>query len=71
MFWSIINEADVLYDESSIKATNSLRSSNPYDYLCKGYYIDNASMFGGKNFVDYNSNFSGDRTGSDIHFSNI
>ena len=31
MFWSIINEADVLYDESSIKATNSLRSSNPYD----------------------------------------
>ena len=68
MFWSIINENDILFDEKTIEATNSVRSSNPYDYLRTGYFIDNASMFGGKNFVDYNSNFSGFGTSTHIHF---
>ena len=71
MFWSIISEADVMFDNASIRATDSVRSSNPYDYVRKGYYVDNASMFGGKNFVDYNSNFSGYRTGSDLYPANF
>lgn len=71
MFWSIINENDILFDEKNIEATNSVRSSNPYDYLRKGYFVDNASMFGGENIVDYNSRFSSYRTSVNIHISNI
>ncbi|MCI9642413.1 MAG: hypothetical protein HFJ98_06455 [Eubacterium sp.] len=71
MFWSIINENDILFDEKSIEATNTVRSSNPYDYLRKGYFVDNASMFGGENIVDYNSCFSSYRTSLNIHISDI
>lgn len=71
MFWSIISEADVMFNEGSINAVNSLRSSNPYDYLRKGYFIENASMFGGKDFVDFNSNISGDRTSPDFYIADI
>ena len=31
MFWSIINENDILFDEKTIEAVNSVRSSNPFD----------------------------------------
>ncbi|MDE6751437.1 MAG: hypothetical protein K2J59_01515 [Eubacterium sp.] len=71
MFWSIINENDILFDEKSIEVTNTVRSSNPYDYLRKGYFVDNASMFGGENIVDYNSCFSSYRTSLSIHISDI
>lgn len=71
MFWSIVSENDILFDEKNIEAVNSVRSSNPYDYLCKGYHVENASMFGGKNFVDYNSNFSSFGTGSDLFTARI
>ena len=71
MFWSIISEADVMFNENTINAVNSLRSSNPYDFLRKGYFIDNASMFGGKDIVDFNSNFSGDRTSPDVYITHI
>ncbi len=53
MFWSIINENDILFDEKSIEATNTVRSSNPYDYLRKGYFVDNASMFGGRRLCPF------------------
>ena len=71
MFWSVISEADVIFDEKTIRAQNSLRSSNPYDYLRGGYYVDNASMFGGKDFVDFNSDFSSYRTSSVLHTADI
>ena len=71
MFWSIINENDILFDEKTIEATNSVRSSNPYDYLRTGYFVENASMFGGKNIVNYNSNFSSYRTSVNVHISDI
>ncbi|MDE6413448.1 MAG: hypothetical protein K2K42_06150 [Eubacterium sp.] len=60
-----------MFDEKTIEAKNCIRSSNPYDYLRNGYFIDNASMFGGKNIVDYNSNISSYRTSFNIHISNI
>ena len=71
MFWSIISEADVIFDEKTIKAENALRSSNPYDYLRTGYYVDNASMFGGKDFVDLNSYIPSYRTSPDFHTADI
>ena len=71
MFWSVISEADVIFDEKTIKARNSLRSSNPYDYLREGYFVDNASMFGGKDFVDFNSDFSSNRTSPVVHIADI
>ncbi|MCH5317188.1 MAG: hypothetical protein J1E05_04370 [Eubacterium sp.] len=71
MFWSIISEADVIFDEKTIRAENSLRSSNPYDYLRKGYYVDNASMFGGKDFVNFNSDNSGYWTSPDLYTADI
>lgn len=60
MLYSIINECDIFYTEA--KCNNQIRSSNPYDYIRKGYYLDNAALFGGYDNVDYNSNFSGNRT---------
>ncbi|MGN1123752.1 MAG: hypothetical protein ACI4RR_05355 [Eubacterium sp.] len=67
MLWSIINEADVFYCQSlSNVGSAQIRSSNPYDYIRNGYYLDNASMFGGKDSVSFNSNISGNRTGSDL-----
>lgn len=67
MIWSIISENDILASQNSVVSDNSIRSSNPYDYLRMGYYLDNASMYGGKNFVNYNSNISGDRTSPELH----
>ena len=32
------------------------RSSNPYDYIRAGYYLDNAALFGGNNNVSFNFN---------------
>jgi len=66
MLWSVINEQDIFYNANSFSACNSVRSSNPYDYVCAGYFVDNASMFGGKNFVNLNCNFSGNGTGCNI-----
>ncbi|MCH5320777.1 MAG: hypothetical protein J1E36_03375 [Eubacterium sp.] len=62
MIYSIISENDIFYTPAS--AVNSIRSSNPYDYIRQGYYLDNASLYGGKDYVDFNCNFSGNRTGN-------
>lgn len=60
MLHSIINEYDIFYTQP--KLTNQIRSSNPYDYIRQGYYLDNAALFGGNDSVNYNSDFSGNRT---------
>ncbi len=69
MLWSVINETDIFFDKNSIITNDSVRSSNPYDYLRMGYFLDNASIFGGKDFVDFNSNISSNRSSDSIHFS--
>lgn len=71
MFWSIISESDITFSDKSIHCDNSIRSSNPFDYLRKGYYIDNASLFGGENVVDFNSDFSSNRAGGNIHIPGV
>ena len=76
MFWSIVSENDVflpceeLTNGIAVTAARA-RSSNPYDYLRGGYYLDNAVMFGGKNIVNFNCRFSGYRSGTDLHFSDF
>ena len=46
------------------------RSTNPYDYIRTGYYIDNAQFFGGKNNVDFNCNIPGTIPSGVPNFSN-
>lgn len=72
MIWSVISEGEIFLEASNcagVSSCSSIRSSNPYDYLRRGYYVDGASMFGGKNIVDYNSDIPGNRPGSDLYFS--
>lgn len=72
MIWSVVSGNDIFYDFQNTTAVVSKgRSSNPYDYIRCGFCLDNASMFGGKNIVDYNSDISGNRSGVDLSFSLI
>ncbi|MDD6604123.1 MAG: hypothetical protein PUE73_07340 [Eubacteriales bacterium] len=56
---TIVNPVDVYYPLGDCSTGNSVRSSNPYDYIRGGYYLDNATLFGGSNNVNLNCNFSG------------
>lgn len=69
MIYSIISENDIFY--TPVLQEDYVRSSNPYDYIRPGYFLDNASLFGGKDNVDYNCNFSGYRTGSHLDSSGV
>lgn len=70
MIWSVVCEGEIFASNSQPAADNGAsRSSNPYDYLRCGYFLDNASLFGGKNFVDFNSDISSHRSGADLYFS--
>lgn len=72
MIWSVVNECDIFFDmQNHTCSAAKMRSSNPYDYIRCGFCLDNASMFGGKDIVDYNSDFSGNRSGIDLSFSLI
>ena len=65
MLYTIININEVLADYGGNGGRRGYLSSNPFDYIRAGYYLDNASLFGGLNNVNYNCNFkrhtSGDR----------
>ncbi|MCD7797370.1 MAG: hypothetical protein LUG95_07200 [Clostridiales bacterium] len=64
MLWTVINESDVFYSPSAYpSAGNCIRSSNPFDYIRNGYFLDNASLFVGKDNVNFNSNISSAGTG--------
>ncbi|MDD6620174.1 MAG: hypothetical protein PUE75_03705 [Eubacteriales bacterium] len=72
MLWTIINEQDIFYSPTvSANTKNSVRSSNPYDYIRNGYYLDNGSLFGGKDNVGYKINISGVASGADVDIPNI
>lgn len=69
MIFSIVSENDIFYTPHPV--SNNQRSSNPYDYIRRGYFLDNASLFGGKNYVDFNSYIPGNRTGSHLDIADI
>lgn len=74
MIWSVIADSDIFYSTENAFPAGSVccpRSSNPFDYVRRGYTIDNASMFGGKDIVDYNSDIPGNRPGVNLYFSLI
>ena len=72
MIWSVVCEGEIFASNSAFAAkSGGARSSNPYDYLRCGYFLDNASLFGGKNFVDFNSDISSNRPGVDLYFSAV
>ncbi|MBR1763175.1 MAG: hypothetical protein IJ731_07415 [Eubacterium sp.] len=69
MLHTIINLDDVFYDEKSYSALNIQRSSNPYDYIRTGWFVDNSALFEGVNNVSFNSNYSSRISGDNIHIS--
>ncbi|MCC8074252.1 MAG: hypothetical protein LIO62_09035 [Clostridiales bacterium] len=69
MLWTIISENDIF--ASGVSSNSSIRSSNPYDYIRNGFFIDNASLYGGKNYVNFNSNIPGNRSSLKFHITNI
>ena len=75
MFWSVIGEGDIFLSDETFAngccAESKARSSNPFDYLRGGYFIDNAVMFGGKNIVNLNCHFPGNRSGADLYFTDF
>lgn len=69
MIFSIISENDIFFTPAAVN--NSMRSSNPYDYIRCGYALDNASLFGGKNYVDFNSDIPSYRTSRHLDITDI
>ena len=71
MIYTIVSLDDVFYvKDNATAAVNCARSSNPYDYIRDGFYLDNA-MNGGEDYVRFNGNFSSYRTSLNIHISDI
>lgn len=58
MLFTILDLNDVFHQNA--EKIECCRSSNPYDYIRTGYYIDNAALFGGYNNVDFKCNNSSD-----------
>lgn len=57
MLFTVVDMLDVFCDDKkSYKA--QYRSSNPYDYIRRGYYLDNGALFGGQNNVNFNCDYS-------------
>lgn len=66
MIYSIVSLDDIFHVKNNASAAiNAARSSNPYDYIRDGYYLDNA-MNGGEDYVRFNGNFSSYRTSNSM-----
>ncbi len=66
MIYTIVSLDDVFYvKDNATAAVNCVRSSNPYDYIRDGFYLDNA-MNGGEDYVRFNGNFSSYRTSNSL-----
>lgn len=66
MIYTIVSLDDVFYvKDNATAAVNCARSSNPYDYIRDGFYLDNA-MNGGEDYVRFNGNFSSYRTSNSL-----
>lgn len=69
MLYTIINLDDVYYNFENKITSGSAASSNPYDYIRHGYFIDNASLFGGIDNVSFNCDNTGYITGDNMGVS--
>lgn len=68
MIYSVVSLDDIFYTQGRTAAVNAVRSSNPYDYIRDGFYLDN-SMNGGEDYVRFNGNFSSYRTSNSLGVS--
>ena len=66
MLYTVMDVNAVLYPQDE-KKTQRTPSSNPFDYIRTGYYLDNAALFGGKNHVNYHLNIPSNITGNQLH----
>lgn len=57
MLYTIVGIDDIFYDEKR-NTDNKMRSTNPYDYIRCGCYLDLPSIYGGYNCVNINCNIS-------------
>jgi hypothetical protein len=69
MLHTIINLDDVFYDGKNYAEMKNARSSNPYDYIRAGWFIDNSALFEGVNNVSLNSDFTSRISGNNLHIS--
>ena len=64
MLYTVADINLVLAENGGQSVRTSFMSSNPYDYIRGGYYLDNASLFGGLNNVNLNCNFKRHTSGN-------
>ena len=69
MLHTIVSLDDVFYDANSFHSIKSERSSNPYDYIRAGWFLDNLPLFQGVNNVSLNSDFTSRISGNNLHIS--
>lgn len=67
MLYTIIDFNDIFYKNQM--NYSKPRSTNPYDYIRTGYYLDNAQFFGGQNNVSFNSDFPSTVSGDMPNFT--
>lgn len=70
MLYTIVSIDDVLNQNLCVKCDERERSSNPFDYIRSGYFIDNAALFGGSNNVSFKCNIPGNSACSRVDFAN-
>ncbi len=58
MLYSIIGYDDIFMNDNNRKFTLPA-SSNPYDYIRMGYFLDVPNINGGHRCVNFNCDFSG------------
>lgn len=64
MLWTVVSSDDIFYSGNSITPQKNNFSTNPYDYIRKGWYLDNSVMYRGVNNADIKFDYSGDFTGN-------
>ncbi|MBQ9228609.1 MAG: hypothetical protein IJ168_07210 [Eubacterium sp.] len=69
MLYTVIDLNDILYsrDENRIQRRQDKPSTNPFDYIRTGYYLDRAALFGGQNYVNYHFDIPGNSPGDQLH----
>ncbi|MBQ9518042.1 MAG: hypothetical protein IJR60_08205 [Eubacterium sp.] len=63
MLHTVVSFDDIYYDYSGAVQNRKPRSTNPYDYIRKGWFLDNLSVYRGLNNVNLKSDYSGDFAG--------
>ena len=69
MLYTIVSIDDVLNQNICVKCDGCERSSNPFNYIRTGYFIDNAALFGGSNNVSLKCNIPGNSACSRVDFA--